>query len=132
MKKNKKIIGLVLGIILILVIVIGATYAFFQISVKNDKTEASININAGELSNIALKQGITKLKVKVTAEEMGVNKKGDYYATANEEENYTKDSTPVKIAQIEGEGTINHRCTADIVVSIEGNLVEELQEIYNE
>ncbi len=53
--KKKIIIGSIIAIVFLLILVTGATYAFFSLDVINSQTETNVNVTTGKLNNVAIK-----------------------------------------------------------------------------
>ncbi len=131
--KKKIIIGSIVAIVFLLVLVIGATYAFFSINLSNGSTSTNINVNMGKLNNIAIKGTENNtLHIKVSSEDMKLASKGtSYYATTDTSKNYLKESEDhvINIANllVEGEMTPTNICTAKLKVEMDGELKNFLQ-----
>ncbi len=132
--KKKIIIGSIIAIVFLLVLITGATYAFFSINVSNGSTSTNINVNMGKLNNIAIKGTENNtLHIKVSSEDMKLASKGtSYYATTDTSKNYLKESEDhvINIANllVEGEMTPTNICTAKLKVEMNGELKDFLQD----
>ena len=79
--KNKKVL-FVIGAILLLILVIGASFAYFQIVTNNNATNTTISGKGDLVGQATLTTNITELKLKLTAEMMSKDNIGKtYYAT---------------------------------------------------
>ena len=79
-KKNK--ILFIVGAIFLLILVIGGTFAYFQIVSTNNATNTTISGKGDLVGQATLTTNITELKLKLTAEMMSKDNKGKkYYAT---------------------------------------------------
>ena len=132
--KKKIIIGSIIAIVLLLVLVLGATYAFFSLDVINSQTETNVNVTTGKLNNVAIKgTDNNTLHIKVSSEDMKQELKGtSYYATTDDNKDYLKENEEhnINIAYLEAEGDMNptNICTAKLKVNISGELKDALQD----
>ncbi len=132
--KKKTIIGIIIAGVFLIVLVTGATYAFFSINVSNGSTSTNINVNMGKLNNIAIKGTENNtLHIKVSSEDMKLASKGtSYYATTDTSKNYLNegDDHVINIANllVEGEMTPTNICTAKLKVEMDGELKDALQD----
>ena len=79
--KNKKVL-FVIGAIFLLILVIGGTFAYFQIVANNNATTSSISGEGELVGQATLSTNITELKLNLTAEIMHKDNVGKvYYAT---------------------------------------------------
>ena len=104
-KKNKKVIILtVIAVLVLVALIIGATYAYFLVGTNNSFGTRTIKTSAEEIGSVALTQG-SNLTLDLTAFDM-MNKGEDvtYYASAN-----GKTTTPttenIGVATVTGAGT---------------------------
>ena len=94
--KKKQITLTVLGGIFLLILVIGASFSYFQIIVNNNTSPTTITGGADLIGQATLTTNISALKLNITAEMMHIsNANTTYYAT--------EDGVPVTTA-IDGSG----------------------------
>ena len=120
--KKEKIVALV-GLATLLIAVLGATYAFFQINTNNESSNTSITGSTPEKSLVTLNQGTNNLHLNISASDMSYdNKTKEYYGTDVENKSYEENETDgtKTIAEVEltgGEATTKYSCTAKLTVS---------------
>ncbi len=121
-EKKKMIITLTIGILIMLVLVISSTYAYFQVNTANNNTSSNITAKAGKIGLATLKQGISNLHIKLTNNDMSLNNANkEYYV--DDEENYVDnnvDGTHVisSIQITDGDTDTNYKCSADVVITL--------------
>ena len=121
-EKKKTIITLTIGILIMLVLVISSTYAYFQVNTANNNTSSNITAKAGKIGLATLKQGISNLHIKLTNNDMSLNNANkEYYV--DDEENYVDnnvDGTHVisSIQITDGDTDTNYKCSADVVITL--------------
>ena len=120
---NKQKVAILIGLVTLLIAVLGATYAYFQISTNNESSNTTITGKTPPKSLVTLKQGTSNLHLNISASDMSLaNANNEYYATDAVEKSYEEneqDGTKT-IAEIEltgGEETTKYNCTAKLTVS---------------
>ncbi len=128
-KKKQKIV-LLIGLVTLLIAVLGATYAYFQISTNTDSSNTNITGSTPPKSLVTLKQGTSNLHLNISASDMSYeNKTKEYYGTDDDqpyvetEENGTKTIATVELTG--GEETTKYSCTAKLTLS---KVTEPLEE----
>ena len=120
-KKKQKIAALV-GLITLLIAVLGATYAYFQISTDTESSNTNITGKTPPKSLVTLKQGTNNLHLNISASDMSqANATKEYYGT-DDDQSYvgTEELGTKTIASVEltgGEATTKYSCTAKLTVS---------------
>ena len=122
--KRKVIIGSIVAVVFLLVMIIGATYAYFSINVSGDKTSTSINIETGSADYVAIKQGISNLHINLSVSDMSSSSNmSEFYATNIEDESYktSKSDGTLEFAKIEmsSKEDLKDNCTFDVVLTID-------------
>ncbi len=136
--KNKLLIGSIIGVITLVIVVVGATYAFFSLNVTSDNTNTNVNVQMGKQNSVVLK-GIENegLHIKVSTEDMSETNIGkSYYATTEEGKNYLTEADEQRnlhIAELRvdangGKIEPTNICTAKLKVVKTGNMREELKQ----
>ena len=122
-EKKKQKIMLLIGLVTLLLAVLGATYAFFQINTDTESSNTAITGSTPEKSLVTL-QGLTSnLHLNISASDMSYdNRTKEYYATDGEgkayEENETDGTKTIANVSLEGgEATTKYSCTAKLTVS---------------
>ncbi len=122
--KRKVIIGSIVAVVFLLVMIIGATYAYFSINVSGDKTSTSINIETGSADYVAIKQGISNLHINLSVSDMSSSSNiNEFYATNVESEKYktSRNDGILEFAKIEmsSKEDLKDNCTFDVVLTID-------------
>ncbi len=121
--KKKQKLAILVGIVTLLIAVLGATYAYFQI---NTGTESSSTKITGRTPNNGLVtlEGVTNnLHLNISVSDMSLDKQGtEYYADDDIENNYVLSEgegthTIAKVGITDGEETTKYSCTAKLTVS---------------
>ncbi len=131
--KKKNIIGCIVSIIVLLTLIIGATYGFFAFTTSDSKSTTDASIKTGSANLISLTGGTSKLHIIVDGDDMSVDNVGkSFYATTEPEKNYLteEEEHTFNLANIsvDGKNIGQNNCTANLVITIDGDLKEVLQE----
>ncbi len=120
--KKKVIISTILVGIFLLVLLIGATYAYFSIDMGSSSTSTKISIETGKLNSIAITNKIPNIHINLTASDMSSTSTiKEFYATDNKDLPYeTEANKMLDIAEISVVGNVDVRnfCSADVIVSL--------------
>ena len=141
--QNKEIMKRIVPVlVLMLILVIGSTYAYFSINVSGGKTSTSISVETGNLNSIAITNKIPNIHINLKASDMSsTSLVTEFYATDKENLPYeTYNNRILNIAEISVVGNIEVKnfCTADVTVAFtEGDsmgdvLLEGDSELYIE
>ena len=130
--KKKKIRLLIIGLIVLLITIIGATYAYFSITGTNNSSSSVITNTFGESGNVTL-TGSNTLHITLNATDMATNNKGNiYYATDVQSENYKTTSTSYEVAKatvVGGDDSQSYsNCKFNLNVALSGDMANLLQE----
>ena len=130
--KKKKIRLLIIGLIVLLITIIGATYAYFSITGTNNSSSSVITNTFGESGNVTL-TGSNTLHITLNATDMATNNKGNiYYATDVSGENYKTTSTSYEVAKAQVVGGDDSQsysnCKFNLNVALSGDMANLLQE----
>ncbi len=132
--KRKAIILTFIGALTLLFVVVGGTFAFFQI-VNTDEGETSSTLT-GETEDLTkygtptLNQGINNLHINLKASDMGYSKKGtEYWATNVEDKDYENEEqqhiiSTARVSGAESEDT-ELSCTSEL--TIKGKITEMVE-----
>ncbi len=131
-KKTK--VKLIIGVAIMIVLVIGATYAYFNMGVINTSNSSVITLQTEESGLVTLSVPTPKLKIIVDEEDMAPNNARNYYA--DDEKNYvlTEEEGTHTITKFEITDATNedkYECTADITVTMtntQGSMGEALEQ----
>ena len=120
--KNKQKIAIFIGLITLLITVLSATYAYFQVSTNKDNSKTNITGSTPSKALVTLIPGINNLHLNISANDMSLaNANKEYYATYAEEKSYEENESDgtKTIASVEltgGEATTKYSCTAKLTV----------------
>ena len=121
--KKKQKIAILIGIVTLLIAVLGATYAYFQIDTNTESSNTKITGETPDSSLVTLTPGTDNLHLNISASDMSVaNANNEYYATDAEAKAYEENESDgtKTIASVEltgGEATTKYSCTAKLTVS---------------
>ncbi len=121
--KKKQKVMLLIGLVTLLIAVLGATYAYFQINTNNESSNTNITGSTPPKSLVTLKGVTSNLHLNISASDMSLaNANKEYYATDVEAKSYEDNETDgtKTIASVEltgGEATTKYSCTAKLTVS---------------
>ena len=80
-EKKKVLVPIVIGVLTLLVLVIGATYAYFAVGINNNFGTTTISASADDVGTVTLTNINSTLSMSLTAADMMVSNAGSYYAT---------------------------------------------------
>ena len=120
--KKKQKIAVLIGLVTLLIAVLGATYAYFQISTDTESSNTNITGSTPPKSLVTLKQGTNNLHLNISASDMSqANATKEYYGTDDDQSYVETEELGTKtIASVEltgGEATTKYSCTAKLTVS---------------
>ena len=128
--KKKTIVLTIIGLITLISLVVGATFAFYTMT-TNDKTNpTNVSGNTEGLGQAILTNPTPKLHLKLSAVDMNSANKGKiYYATNDINKNYDTEETKrsIAIASVGGglEDTKN-QCESTLTIEIDGSMKDVL------
>ena len=76
---------MIIGLVIMLILVIGSTYAYFSVDVNNSTSKTTITGVTEKVGIANVKGLIGKLHLNLSASDMNEDNIGDYYATDGEE-----------------------------------------------
>jgi hypothetical protein len=112
-KKNSTLMA-VIAVATLLVAVIGATFAYFNVTATNSSNSSTATVSTGAVGSVALTQGVSNLYLDVNAGQMAqINNGTDYYGMATETTASTEPQEHVlaTIAATGGIASNNYTCT---------------------
>ena len=121
--KNKLIASSIIAVTFLLMLIVGATYAYFSAN-TNGKAITNITGRTPELSNIVISQLIDNLHIRLQPGDLNKNSEiKTYYATNNEAKNYetTEEAgthTIARVSTMESDD-INYECSANIKIAMD-------------
>lgn len=128
---RKQIITLIVPAIFLLILVIGATYAYYNVQSGNNSSTHSLFTSVEKAGSVSLVNNTKDLHIRLTALNMqqgnGVN---ELWAT-NTSANYDEEEIPREIAKatvIGGEDDERYTCTFTLNIDIDGDMADYLEE----
>ncbi len=131
-EKRKILISSIIIIITLILVVVGTTYAFFSLQIEGEETTTNVEITTGEQNEITLSGGIANYHINLDVSDMTEDKIGTpYYGTTASNKNYEEkeENGTQNIGTLTKTGTITEKyiCSADINISLDGDMQEFLQ-----
>ena len=131
MDNKKTIIASIIGVTLLVVLVVGATFAYFTTTVLNDEGVTNVTGKTDAIGSISLTNPTANLHLSLSALDMSEdNKNTNYYETDDATKNYDIEEVQREIAVATitgGEDTTYYECTATINVDVSGTMVDGLK-----
>lgn len=107
MQKQKILIPTLIVILVLVLMVVGATFAYFSVDIQNDSQVIKVNGNAQSVGNVSLSAG-DNLKLILTAESMMNNNRNvNYYATIDGTPTTEENNVAIATAKVSGNGTMD-------------------------
>ena len=131
MEKKNTMLLTVIAVATLLVAVVGATFAFFSLSVTSGAQTTATTVTAPEIGTATILNKQTNLSLSVTAQDMA--KQGEdvkYYASAGTGGVAPGSSDMIPIAQMDYNGGTtgtSYKCPVQVEVIVNGNMLENLQ-----
>ena len=128
---NKKmLIPMISGVLFMIFLVVGATYAYFTLNLQNNYTETHISSQIDDVGTVSLLPDVDEMSLSLTVDNME-QQTGNvaYYGTKNG--TVMKESSEVLAkASVSGEGLFN--CTYDLTMTASGtnnlyNIVQNME-----
>ncbi len=119
-KDNKKKFVVIIGTLAILLLLVGATYAYFALNVNQGNTKTNINASTTPVDNISLKKSASDLHITLRPDDMALTTVGDYYAVTEDDKNYDKEENIVSLAELTAKGGAKntaYNCEVKITIS---------------
>ncbi len=123
-KKQKR--SLIIGVVFLILLVAGATYAYFQIDVNTSLTDSTISAETNKYGTATIKTDTTKLYLKLTNDLMGIDYLNQtYYANSDSsgtplttDPNYTLATASLADGDLAVDCTYNFKVTATVTKAI--------------
>ena len=130
--KKKILIGSIILVVTLILVVVGTTYAFFSLQIKNSSNPTNIEITTGEQDKITLNGGLTNYHIHLKVSDMSLDNVGNsYYGTTEENKDYEIDelSGTQELGNISVSGELGdaYECTAKININLEGEMSKFLK-----
>ena len=129
-KKNTMLLT-VIAVATLLVAVVGATFAYFAVSVEQG-TAGSTNVTGStpeQPGTVTFANENANLYLKLSAADMGQGSEKTYYAVTTQDSRGT-DATPVNIIKASvsgGPSGVTYTCKGKVNVTLTGEMVEQLE-----
>ncbi len=126
--KKKAIISLIVVILTLLVLVIGASYAYFSVTSTNSFGSKTISASAPNIGSVQLIGDNSTVSLNLSAGDM-MRKSGDviYYGTANGTPSSSETIVKVAHTNVTGEGYFNCSYTLNVTATGTNNLYTAFQ-----
>ncbi len=134
-EKKKQIRLAIIGVIALLLLTLGATFAFFLIDTDNSTSKSSIKGDIDAIDSIALQKVTENLHVNLSAVDMAeANKNTEYYG--DDTANYVKTleegiHTLGKLTAEGGNGKTRYMCTANAVITMQVASENDMGKFFN-
>ena len=123
-KKQKT--SLIIGLVFLILLIVGATYAYFQIDVNTSLTDSTISAETNKYGTATIKTDTTKLYLKLTNDLMGIDYLNQtYYANSDssgtpltDNPNYTLATASLADGDLAVDCTYNFKVTATVTKTI--------------
>jgi len=130
MDNKKTIIASIIGVALLVLTVVGATFAYFTTVTSNDEGETLVTGKTDAIGSISLTNPTSNLHITLNALDMAQDNLNTYWATNDATLNYDSAEVQRDIAVATltgGEATTHYECSTTINVSVSGTMVAGLQ-----
>ncbi len=121
MKDRKVIISLV-GVLLMVLLIISATYAYFSVTVSGNGSKSMITANTPKKHSLSVSTLYDDIHIHVDNEDMKLVNVGSYYGAVDKENRYETDLTTGthQIIEVSSKGmeNIRYSCSGDIKVTL--------------
>ncbi len=120
--RKKTLIGSIIGVVTLVIVVVGATYAFFSLNVSGDATNTNINIETGSADAVSIEPGVKNMHINLAVSDMASNSPlKAYYATDVLSEKYKTDieAGTLTFATITSTNKEESNCTAKVTITMD-------------
>ena len=123
MKSNKKIIVSLVGVLMMLLLIISATYAYFSVTITGDGSKTMITANTPKKHSLSVSTLYDDIHIHVDNNDMKLANIGRYYGAVDKDNRYekTKEEGTHNIIEVSSKGmeNIRYSCSGDIKVTLE-------------
>ena len=130
-KSRKKKVALTVGVITLIAFVIGASFAYYNITTNNNGSATNVVGDTEGLGVAAIYNPTPKLHLKLTTADMSLSNAGKvYYATNDKNKNYDSEETKRSIAVAGvtgGEENTKFQCESVLEIELTGTMKDALQ-----
>ncbi len=135
MKNDKKIIISLVGVLIMLLLIISATYAYFSVTITGNGSKTMITANTPKKHSLSVSTLYDDIHIHVDNNDMKLANAGSYYGAVDKDNRYEKDLTTGthNIIEVSSKGmeNIRYSCSGDIKVTLNidngsmGNVLEK-------
>ena len=120
--KNKKVIISLVGVLIMLLLIISATYAYFSVTITGNGSKTMITANTPKKHSLSVSTLYDDIHIHVDNEDMKLVNAGSYYGAVDKDNRYdkTKEEGTHNIIEVSSKGmeNIRYSCSGDIKVTI--------------
>ncbi len=119
--RKKILIGSIIAVITLVIVVAGATYAFFSLNVSGDTTNTNVDIETGNADVVTIEQGAENIHINLAVSDMAKDNPNKAYYATDTDDNYkltVKDGT-LTFATITGTNKEASDCTAKVTITMD-------------
>ncbi len=120
--RKKILIGGIIGVVTLIIVVVGATYAFFSLNVSGDTINTNVDIETGNADVVSIEPGEENMHINLAVSDMAKDSPNKaYYATTVEEEDYklNEGEGTLTFATITGTNKEENGCTAKVTITMD-------------
>ena len=119
--KNRKIIISLVGVMIMLLLIISATYAYFSVTITGNGSKTMITANTPKKHSLSVSTLYDDIHIHVDNNDMKLANVGSYYGAVNDNRyEKTKEEGTHKIIEVSSKGmeNIRYSCSGDIKVTL--------------
>ena len=117
--KKKGLVYSIISVATLIVLVVGATYAYFSVTSGNGSSTL-ITATTPQVDNVAIEQIKSELHLNLLASDMSLANKGEYYATSDDSLRYVGEKDKLhEILKVTASGEETYTCSGEIVVKLD-------------
>ncbi len=135
MEKKRQIRLAIIGVVALLLLTLGATFAYFLINTDNSTSKSQINVDIEAIDSIALQKVTENLHVNLSSVDMAeANQNTEYYG--DDEADYVKTLDEGmhnlgKLTAKGGNGKTRYMCTANAVITMQVASENDMGKFFN-
>ncbi len=123
MKNNRKVIISLVGVLIMLLLIISATYAYFSVTINGNGSKTMITANTPKKHSLSVSTLYDDIHIHVDNNDMKLINAGSYYGAVDKDKRYekTKEEGTHQIIEVSSKGmeNIRYSCSGDIKVTLE-------------
>ncbi len=119
--RKKILIGSIVAVITLVIVVAGATYAFFSLNVSGDATNTNVDIETGSADLVSIQKGAENMHINLSVSDMAKNNPNKAYYATDTEDNYklTESDGTLTFATVAGTNKEESDCTAKVTITMD-------------